>query len=237
MDIHTILSYTSAVIAAVVYLPLTYKVWTGRLTQNFATYFLWGLLDAIAGASIWLKGGNFLLPALYALLSFGVIAAIIRAGLKATAHQKLPHGLLHPAQLAQFVRRVAPGIKWSWRESVTSTFVVGSIIVWCFLSNEAATVASTAGVIAAGLPQLYDVWKRPRRAPVLEYIGFTAANALSTMAGHDWSIQERLYGGSCTILTIIFVAIAWSGLRARHERLITLRLARSFRTRFVLQPT
>lgn len=168
-----------ALVAVGMYVPLTVQVWTKKLEQNFATYLLWGLLDAVAAGSLMLEGGNFLLPLVYVLLCVGVLVAILRTRT----------------------------FKWSWRESATSVLVVISIIVWLSVSNEMATIVSTIALTIASGPQLYDFWKKPQNAPVLTYIGFTVANALSTMAGTDWSIQERLYPVSCTIMTVIFVLV------------------------------
>jgi hypothetical protein len=172
------LAILGAAIAALMYVRLTIQVLRG-LEQNFATYALWGVLDAVAAGSLWMQSGNFLLPAVYVVSCCAVLYAILRART----------------------------FTWGWRETATSFFVIASIIVWLFVSNEMATVVSTAGVVAAGLPQLYDIWKKPREAPVFAYVGFAVANMLSTLAGHDWSVQERLYGGACTILTIVLVII------------------------------
>lgn len=168
-----------AVVAALMYIPLTWAVWNKTLKQNFATYALWGLLDAVAAASLFVQGGNWLLPAVYVVACSAVLVAILRTRT----------------------------FFWTWRETATSAFVVASIFVWFFVDEKWATIISTLGVVAAGLPQLDDLRKNPRGAPVLTYVGFTVANALSTMAGHDWSVQERLYGGACTILTIVFVLV------------------------------
>jgi hypothetical protein len=173
------LALIGAAIAALMYIPLTVQVWRKTLVQNFATYFLWGVLDAVAAGSIWYKGGNSLLPAVYVLCCLGVVVGILRTKTFA----------------------------WSWRETLTSLFVVVSVAAWFMVDSTMATIVSTTGVVAAGLPQLYDIWKNPKGAPVLAYTGFTLANALSTMAGHDWSVQERLYGGACTVLTIVFVIV------------------------------
>ncbi len=168
---------SGAAVAVLMYIPLSVKVWRKALVQNFATYLLWGLLDIIAAGSILMQGGNFLLPVMYALLTIGVLVGILRTRT----------------------------FTWSWRKIATFLFVVASIIVWFFVSNKAATIVSTLSVVAACVPQLYDIWKEPRDAPVFEYIGFTVANGLSTMAGNDWSVQERFYGASCTIATLLFV--------------------------------
>ncbi|MEK7100929.1 MAG: hypothetical protein AAB921_02405 [Patescibacteria group bacterium] len=168
-----------ALVAVGMYIPLTVNVWNKKLEQNFATFLLWGLLDSIAAGAIFFDGGNFLLPLIYAVLCFGVLIAILRART----------------------------FSWSWRESVASAFVIISIVAWFFVSNELATILSTAGLTVASLPQLYDFWKKPQNMPLLTYAGFTAANGLSTIAGADWSIQERLYPASSMIVTIVFVLV------------------------------
>lgn len=173
------LAVLGAAVAVLMYIPLTLSVWNKTLKQNFATYALWGLLDAVAAASLFAQGGNWALPGVYAVCCVAVLVGILRTRT----------------------------FSWSWRETITSGFVVVSIFVWCFVSDELATIVSTLGVVAAGFPQLDDFRKDPRGAPVLTYIGFTIANALSMMAGHDWSVQERLYGGACTVLTVVFVIV------------------------------
>lgn len=169
-----------ATIAALVYIPLTIQVWRGTLVQNFATYFLWALLDVVAAGSIMLKGGNFLLPAVYVLCCAGVLVGILRTGT----------------------------FKWTWLEWMISALVLICMIVWAFVGNREATIVSTVAVAFAGVPQLVDFWKKPREAPLLTYLGFTVANGISILAGNDWSIEERFYPTVCTILTIFFVAIA-----------------------------
>ena len=182
MNAYALLGAAFAVLA---YIPLTTKVWKKILKQNFATYLLWGLLDVVAAGSIWMKGGNFLLPAIYVGLCCSVLAGILRTRT----------------------------FSWGRDETITTAFVVLSIIVWILVSDEMATIVSTLGCVAAGYPQLKDLWKNPRGAPVLEYLGFTLANGLSTVAGHNWSIQERFYPAVCTGLVIVFVILGarkWS---------------------------
>jgi hypothetical protein len=170
---------TGAATAVLVYISLTAKVLGKSVIQNFATYFLWGLLDIIAAIAIGMDHGNFLLPAIYALLSIGVCIVILHTGT----------------------------FKWSRDETITSAFVFASIIVWFFMNGKMATIVSTTGVVVACWPQLKDLWKNPREAPVFEYMGFAVANALSTMAGHTWSIQERFYGAACTAAAVVIVLV------------------------------
>lgn len=175
-----IYALVGAVIAALAYIPLTFGVWKGKITQNFATYALWGALDTIAAGSIILKGGNFLLPAMYVILSIGVAAGILRTRT----------------------------FSWTWLESLISGLVLVCVIVWAFSGDRAATVASSLAVAIASIPQFVEFWKKPRQAPMWTYVAFTAANSISILAGKDWSIEERFYPAVCTIATILFVIAA-----------------------------
>lgn len=168
---------TGAAIATLVYIPLTVQVWRKQLEQNFATFFLWGLLDAIAAGSIFLKGGNYVLPAMYVVLCGGVPIAILRS--------------------RTFV--------WTWVETMTALLVIGCIIVWAEAGDREATIASTIAVGIAGMPQLVDFWRKPFDGPVYSYVGFTFANGISILAGKNWSIEERFYPTFNTGLTILFV--------------------------------
>jgi phosphoglycerol transferase MdoB-like AlkP superfamily enzyme len=169
-----------AVIAALAYAPLTYNVWRGKITQNFATYALWGSLDTIAAISIFLKDGNFVLPAIYTVLSFGIVVAILRTRT----------------------------FSWSWLETLISFLVLACIVIWAFSGDRAATIASTIAVAVASIPQLVEFWKKPKEAPLWTYVAFTAANGVSILAGKNWSVEERFYPTVCTVATMLFVLIA-----------------------------
>jgi hypothetical protein len=169
-----------AVVAVLVYIPLTINAWQGTVKLNFVTFLLWGLLDAIAAVSIALEGGNYLLPAIYVLCCFAILVAILHGGT----------------------------FKWTWVETMTAILVVVCIIVWKTSGSTGATIASSLAVAVAGLPQLVDVWKNPRELPLWAYAGFTLANGASIFAGADWSIKERFYATTCTALTVVFLAVA-----------------------------
>jgi hypothetical protein len=169
-----------AVIAVLAYIPLTHGVWKGTITQNFATYALWGALDAIAAVSIVLKEGNFLLPAMYVLLSVGVAAGILRTRT----------------------------FSWTWLETLISGLVVLCIIIWATSGDRAATIASSLAVVIASIPQFVEFWKKPKEAPMWTYAAFTLANGVSILAGKDWSVEERFYPTVCTIATALFVLTA-----------------------------
>lgn len=172
-----------AIIAFSMYTPLYMRIRAGSARQNVATFVLWGFLDAIAAGSIFLEGGNYLLPLLYTFGCIAIIHAIVRTGTW----------------------------QWTWRETLASVFVGASVVVWVFMSNELATIVSTLGVVAAGVPQLIDNWEDPSTAPIDLYVGFTIGNALSLVslvAGDTFSVEEHFYGASCSVLTFLFVLVA-----------------------------
>lgn len=182
------LAVFGALIAALMYVPLTISVWKG-FPQNFATYFLWGLLDVIAAGSIMVKGGNFLLPATYVFCVIAVVLGILRTGT----------------------------FKCGRVEWVTSLLVFLSIVVWMFVGSRAAVIVSSISVCLAGVPQLVDFWHKPREAPLGIYAGFMISNTISTFAGADWSIEERFYPASGSVLTMIFVLVAARRWLPRHR--------------------
>lgn len=147
-----LLALASAVLALLMYIPLCYQIWTGKTTQNLATFILWGLLDAIAAGSTILERGNFLLPLFYTLGATSVIICLIRAR----------------------------AVKWTWLETLISVLVVICIIVWKTVGNEMTIIVSTLAMAIASVPQLVDAWKNPHNNPVLVYVGFMTANALGT---------------------------------------------------------
>jgi hypothetical protein len=187
-EMHTVFAWVGAAIAVIAYIPLTRKVWKSEIEQNFSTYLLWGLLDLVAGLSTFAEYGNWALPTTYVACCSAVLIAIWRT----------------------------KTFKWGWVETMTTIFVMASIIVWYFQGPVGATVVSTLGVVAASVPQLIDIVKKPKDAPVVEYIFFTLANGVSIFAGRDWTVSERFYSASCTVLTFAFVLI---GLRKYTQQL------------------
>lgn len=174
------LALAGALLALAMYLPLCISMLKAGVKQNLATFLLWGILDAIAAGSSFLEGGNYMLPTFYVLGCISVIACIVRIG----------------------------NIQWTLVEWLCSALVVICIVVWSFLGNEPAIVVSTIALAIAGLPQLWDTWRRPHEAAPLIYLGFTVANGLTVLAGKDWTIAERFYPSVCTVLTTLFVLFA-----------------------------
>lgn len=160
------------IVALLMYPPLAYKILKRRVEQNLAAFILWGLLDAVAALSLFVQGGNWFLPGAYV---FGCITVVV--------------SLL-----------IVKTYEWTIFETFVSLLVLACIVGWAVSGPRMATIMSTTGVMLAGAPQLVDAIKKPAQQPILEYLGFTIANVLSTMGGKSWTVEERLYPGACVVL-------------------------------------
>ncbi|MCX6832757.1 MAG: hypothetical protein NT028_11630, partial [candidate division Zixibacteria bacterium] len=171
------LSLVAGIIAILLYVPLCVQVLSGKVKQNFATWVLWATLDGIVAATIIFQGGSFLLPAAYSLGSAAVTLSILKS----------------------------KNFKWTWFETMVACLVVACVVVWVVSGAKVATVASTLAVMIAGVPQSIEAYKKPHEQPFLIYVGFLVANSLATAGAKNWSIEERFYPASMTLLTIAVV--------------------------------
>jgi hypothetical protein len=154
------------------YPPLVWQILRRKVTQNLASFLLWGMLDAVAAASIIFQKGNWYLPAAYVLGCIAVVTSLV------------------------IVKT------WAWTnfETFVSFLVVICLIGWAISGPRLATILSTTGVVLAGIPQLIDTYKKPDEQPLLSYFGFTIANTLGVLGGAAWTIEERLYPAACVVL-------------------------------------
>lgn len=167
----------SVACAAVMYGLLIKSLLYSGTEQNMATWGLWGLLDLVTAASIYMQGGNWALVSFYVLGSL-VICTVL--GYKRQFH-------------------------WTGFESFIVGLVLICLAVWYKVGVGATTIAGTTAVAIAGLPQLRDSIRRPDPSTVNIWIGFTLANLFSTLAAESWAVAEWLYPGVCTVLTVLLV--------------------------------
>lgn len=167
----------STLLALTLYIPLVWQILSRKVTQNLATFILWGTLDAVAAMSLFTQHGNWYLPAAYVGGCLLVIGSLI------------------------YVRTM----KWTWFETLISVMVIVCIIGWWQSGPRMATILSTAGVVIAGLPQLWDSYTEPETQPFVIYWGFVLVNVLSTLGGKSWIVEERLYPASCAVLCFLVV--------------------------------
>lgn len=173
-----LLAKSAAILAILIYVPTSYQVWRGQMKLNLATFLLWGALDAIAAGSMFVKGGNWSLPAAYV----AGVALVIVAMLKART------------------------FTWNKLETITSILVGVSIIVWLTAGPVMATLVSSCSMAIATIPQIWDTVRKPQECTLWVWFAYLIVNIMSTMAGKDWSVSERFYPTTCAVLTgIIFL--------------------------------
>lgn len=171
----------SAGCALFAYLPLWAYILSGKAKQNLLTWILWGSLEVIMTAALVAQKGNFLLPASYLLGTLFTIYLIFR---------------------------VQEKIRWTWFEYTVAILVAACMLIWYLAGSKVATIAGTFAMLFAGIPQLIDVWRRPKEMPLLTAMLYLSANALSSAGGKNWSIEERFYPTCAmfySVTTIIFV--------------------------------
>ena len=170
----------SAAIAILCYIPLCRNIYSGIAKQNLLTWALWCSLDAVVAATLITQRGNFLLAVAYTVGS-GVTAV--------------------------FILRTGDHASWTWFHTMVVGLVIASMAVWYFSGSRMATIAGTTAMLIAGMPQLVDVWKRPKESPTLIYSAYVVANCLAVAGGRDWSVEERFYpvsaGVFCLLITVV----------------------------------
>jgi hypothetical protein len=171
----------SVFLAMFLYLPLTIQIFRGTVKQNFATWVLWGLLDGLASASMFVQDGNWQLPAMYVLgCSVILISILIKDGI--------------------FI--------WTRFETYVGLLVLACIVGWIQSGPRFATIFSSVAMVIASFPQIVDSWKKPHEVPVFVYIGYFVVNLLSAIGGKSWTIEERFYPLMCVFICAIFVGFS-----------------------------
>lgn len=176
------LVFIGGLIALSSYLPLWRQMWKNQVKQNLLTWILWGFLDLIGTTAIIFQNGNYILPFVYTIGSIVTILLILKSGEKS---------------------------KWTWFETMVVIIVLICITVWYFTGNKIAIIAiSIAGIIAT-FPQFIDAWKKPEKMPLVTYVICMIANVFSTMGGKSWTIEERFFPFSSTIMCLILVVLSF----------------------------
>jgi hypothetical protein len=179
MDYHQGLKIAGGLLALLLFIPLIRQLWThGADGQSGATWLLWGTLDTVLAVSIIEQRGNFLLPLAFAI---GDLLLVILLAVKR---------------------------KFSWGrfETVILAMVVGCIVAWKFSGPRIATIASTLGVVIAGVPGLLAMLKQPRPKVGNVWAGYVVANLLSFFGGDAMTIEQRFAPGVFTLCVLAMFA-------------------------------
>ena len=178
------------ILGAYAYIPLWKPLLKKVAEQNFLTWALWAILDAIATLSILFQSGNFLLAAIFTLGS--IVTAII-------------------------VLRSSNKPDWTWFEIMIIVMIIICLTVWHRSGSRTATIASTTALLLASIPQLGDVWRNPQKTPTLPYVIWSLANFVTIWGGKNWSVEERLYPVSALIICICITTISLRNIEVAPE--------------------
>ncbi len=175
------LNWIGSIIAISLYFPLIYGIMKGKIEQNFATWMLWVMLDAIVLGSVVMQKGNFLLLVFYCIGGTLVCFSL-------------------------FYMRM---IRWTRFETFVLSLVVICLMVWSMVGSYWTTIVSTIAVFVSGAPQIKDSFKEPDRKTGFIYLGYFFANIFSFFATKSWTIQDKFYPGMCAILCSIISFVAF----------------------------
>ena len=149
-------------------------------TQNGASYVLWVFLDAIFLACMIVQHGNCLQ---YLAITIGTAAVAIILILK-----------------KQF--------EYGWREFRVTLMVIACIAIFFFGGARIATIATALSIDIAGIPQVRDTWKNPRKTPTLGYLVLSLSGVLATCAVKSWAIQDCLAPINCAVFCFIIALLS-----------------------------
>lgn len=184
-DTSATLQLLAGLLGLCAYIPLTIGIVRETTRQSFAAFLLWGFLDSIAMVSAILQKGNYWLAASNVAGTFCIATLLL----------------------------IKKQFEWSVTETVTSLLVVVCLCIWYSAGNTVAIVASSLAVVIAGIPQMAHTMRHPQHTPVPVYLLWVVANAVSLVAGRDWSIEERFY--ACCALALCVAIVGIAGIRTK----------------------
>jgi hypothetical protein len=179
MDYHQGLQIAGGAMALLLFIPLVISLLKeGAEGQSCATWFLWGLLDAVLTISVIEQRGNFLLPLGFAI---GDVALVILLLVKGR-------------------------VRWGLFETGILAMVIGCIVGWKLAGPKIATVSAAVGICVAGIPGLLAMLKHPQRQVGNVWAGYILANALSFFGGTAMTIEERFAPGVFALCALVMFA-------------------------------
>jgi hypothetical protein len=180
MDFHDFLKIAGGLGALALFVPMAVEaIKDGGAGQSFATWLLWAALDTILTISLFLQGGNYLLPLGFAAGGIALTTLLLVKG------------------------RFA----WSRMDSVILALLLGCLIGWRLGGEKTATVAATLGICLAGVPGLVELWRNPQRKVGNIWGWYVLANGLAFLGGTSMTLEERFAPGVFAVFSLLmFVA-------------------------------
>ena len=97
---------------------------------------------------------------------------------------------------------------WTGFDTVIALLVACCIILWLSKGPRYALILSVAAALISFVPYLTMTWKNPAASPIIPNTGFLLANILAFASAKTWTLEDRLYAASNTILCAALV-IPW----------------------------
>lgn len=158
------IGFSGGLIATIVIVSFGIYLSMNNVYQNIVTWILWTILDAMILFSS-LAAGNKRpwLPAGYTLGSILVVVIIISKNV------------------------------WSFGlvETMSVIGVIAAIIIWKRSGPKLAVIASTLGMIIAGIPGMYDAWLQPTPESWWLWAGVSLSCILTCFGAKAWTIEDR----------------------------------------------
>lgn len=158
------IDYAIVATGLVPYLLLVRGIASGKVRQSFATWMLWLVLDIIVLTSLLAQKAS---PVLFGIFTAGTLAVTLM--------------LLVKKQFA-----------WKPFDSLIAVLVAICIIVFCVAGPYMATIATTAALGIASIPQVTHTYRDPHSTPTAEYLLFTLSSVLAVISAPAWTVQDRL---------------------------------------------
>lgn len=133
----------SVVLAFSLYFPLCVQILKGKSEQNFTTWILWAILDGVSAFTIFVKDGNSALAWAYASGSLIAALCIFKSG----------------------------NFSWTWFETFITILVLVCLVVWYLYGAQFGKIAGSVSMVVAGLPQLFECFKKPEKTLSLFGLG------------------------------------------------------------------
>lgn len=170
-------------IGIVIHIPLLIGIWSGKIRQSFTSYALWSALDLIAAYSIYLQGGNFWLPFLYA----------IGAGL---------------ASISLLFKK---NFSWSTLDSFVVFLVIVCMVIQYQIGEFWSMIASIVSLTVASIPQVLDTFKQPKNIPTKIYFVFCTANLVSLLGAKSFALEQVLYPSTGFVICLLIALFSLKG--------------------------
>lgn len=145
--------------------------------KSFASFLMWGVLNAIIAFSLYVQAGNWMPVVLYAVTSF----------------------------LTSICICIKFGMAWRSEDTWIACIALTCMVTRFYVDARYVTIMTTAAVMLVGISQLQDISRNPDLQKSWPWIGFGAAHFCSILAGKEWSVPERLYPTACLLFSLLLI--------------------------------